>query len=77
MGEEDMLSLATERFERRLAQEIASLERRVRQEMHDGFTAIRKELSDCRVEWLRWSFGVWVTQLAATAGLIAYMLRAR
>jgi hypothetical protein len=74
---EHVLSLAGERFERRLAQEVAGLEIRLRQEMQDGFTALRRELSELRAETLKWSFVFWIGQLAAIAGLLSFMLRAR
>lgn len=74
---EYVLSIAAERFERRLAEEIANLRAELMREMHEGFTAIRKEMADQRVEWLRWSFAFWVSQLAATAALLAFMLKAR
>src|SRR5947209_8721319 len=72
---EHVLSVAAERFDRRLAEEIADLRVELMREMHAGFTAIRKEMADQRVEFLRWSFAFWVGQLAATAGLLAFMLR--
>jgi hypothetical protein len=74
---EHVLSLAGERFERRLVQEIAGLELRLRQEMHDGFTSVRKEMSELRAETLKWSFVFWIGQLAAIASLLSFMLRAR
>ena len=74
---EHVLSLAAERFERRLAQEIAGLEVRLTREMHSGFSAIRQEMADERVDMFRWSFVFWIGQFAATAGLLAFMLRAR
>ena len=74
---EHVLSIAAERFERRLAQEIAGLEMRLRKEMHEGFAAIRREMAEQRVEMLRWSFAFWIGQFAATAALLSFMLRAR
>ena len=74
---EHVLSLAGERFERRLTQEVAGLEIRLRREIQDGFTALRRELSDLRAETLKWSFVFWIGQLAAIAGLLSFMLRAR
>ena len=47
---EHVLSIASERFERRLAEEISGLEMRLRKEMHEGFAAIRQEISDLRKE---------------------------
>ena len=74
---EYVLSIAAERFERRLAQEIAGLEMGLRKEMHEGFAAIRQEMSNQRAELLKWSFAFWIGQLAAMCGLLAFMLRAR
>ena len=70
---EHVLSLSAERFERRLAQEVGGL----RKEMYDGFTGIRQEMSNHRTELLKWSFGFWVGQFAATAALLFYLLRPR
>ena len=70
---EHVLNIAAERFERRLTAEIFWL----RVEMHAGFTAIRQELSDQRVELLKWSFAFWIGQLAAMTALLAFMQRAR
>ena len=72
-GEEHVLSIAAERFERRLTQEVSGL----RVEMHDGFAAIRQEMSNQRADLLKWSFAFWIGQLAAMCGLLAFMLRAR
>jgi hypothetical protein len=96
---EQVLSLAAERFERRLTQEIASLrvdiaqtntslQNGLRKEMHDGLASLQKDLDDglarvrqdvasVRVEILKWSFPFWIGQLAAVAGLLAFMLRVR
>ncbi len=62
--------LTSERFERRLAEEISGL----RLEMHQGFAAIRQEMSLGHVAWLRWSFLFWIGQVAALAGMLAFML---
>ena len=70
---EYVLSIAAERFERRLTQELSAL----RVEMHDGFAAIRRDMSNQRAELLKWSFAFWIGQLAAMCGLLAFMLRAR
>ncbi len=74
---EHVLSIAAERFERRLAQEIAGLEVRLTREMHTGFAAIRQEMAEQRVEMFKCAFLFWVGQFAATAGLLSFMLRAR
>jgi hypothetical protein len=64
--------MATDRFERRLTEELAAL----RLEMHQGFAALRQEDATTRVELLKWAFLFWVGQVAAVAGLLAYMLPA-
>lgn len=64
--------LTSERFERRLAEEVSGL----RLEMHQGFAAIRQEIATSHVTWLRWSFLFWIGQVAAIAGLLAVMLPA-
>ena len=67
-----MLTLAGERFEVRMAQEMSGL----RQEMCTGLCTIRNEIAATRVELIRWSFLFWIGQVAAVAGLLAFMLRA-
>ena len=66
-----VLSIATDRFERRLTQEISAL----RLDFHEGLAALRGEMATTRVELLKWSFLFWVGQVAAVAGLLAFMLR--
>jgi regulation of enolase protein 1 (concanavalin A-like superfamily) len=68
---EQVLSVAADKFERRLTEEISAL----RVELHDGLASVRQELVTSRVETLRWSFFFWVGQVAAMAGLLAFMLR--
>ena len=71
-----MLTSATERFERRLTQEISLLRQDFHQSLNEGLTGIRTELANVRVEMLRWSFVFWIGQVAAVAALLAFMLRA-
>lgn len=84
---DDVLNLAGERFERRLAQEIAVLrvdlrheiqagDAALRKEMQDGFSSLRQALADQRVELLRWSFLFWIGQVAAMAAMFNVVLRA-
>ena len=68
-------SVATDRFERRLAEEISGLRVAVTRELHEGLAAIRQEIATVRVELLKWSFLFWVGQVAAMAGLFALMFR--
>lgn len=57
---DNVLTTASDRFERRLALELGDL---------------RQEMATTRVEMLRWSFLFWIGQVATVAGLLAYMLR--
>lgn len=59
-----VLNLAAERFERRLAQEIAELR-----------VAVVREIHECRVDMFKWSFVFWIGEVAALAGLLAFMFR--
>jgi len=72
---EHVLSLAAERFERRLAQEISMVRVDMIREMHEGFAAIRREMSDLRADLLKWSLLFWVGQFAAFTAVLSYMLR--
>ena len=44
-------------------------------EMQVGFGAIRQELADNRVEFLKWAFVFWVGQFFAVAGLVGILMR--
>ena len=59
-----VLSLGVDRFERRLAEELAQLRVTLVREIHDG-----------RVETFKWAFLFWIGQVAAVAGLLAFMFR--
>ena len=59
-----VLSLAVERFERRLAEELADLR-----------VTLVREIQDGRVETFKWAFLFWIGQVAAIAGLLAFMFR--
>jgi regulation of enolase protein 1 (concanavalin A-like superfamily) len=72
---EHVLSVAADRFERRLTEEVTALRVEVRNALHDGLRSVRQELATTRVEALKWSFVFWVGQVAAIAGLLAFMLR--
>ena len=72
---EHVLSVAADRFERRLTEEVTALRVEVRDALHDGMLSVRQELATTRVEALKWSFVFWVGQVAAIAGLLAFMLR--
>lgn len=86
---EEVVQTSIERFDHRLAATSAVLRLEMadtRLEMQKGFagiwramadlkTSITGELTDTRVELLRWSFMFWVGQVAAIAALLAFMLR--
>jgi len=61
---EHVLATATDRFERRMAEEFAQFRKEIVQ-----------ELGNTRVDMLKWSFLFWIGQVAAVAGLISFMLR--
>jgi len=62
----DILVIATERFERRLAEENGKM----RVEMANGFGALRAEMIDRNAELLKWGLIFGGTQTAALAALI-------
>ena len=74
---EHVLSVAADRFERRLTGELSNLRIELKAEFHQGLAAVRQEMANLRAELLKWSFLFWVGQLAAIAGLLALMLRGR
>jgi len=57
---DNVLSVAGDRFGRTLAEETGRL---------------RVEIANLRADLLKWSFLFWVGQVAAMAGLLAFMLR--
>ncbi len=77
-----MLTTMTERFEGRLMavgselrQEMARMDSGIRITLADGLSKIRTDLSESRVEVLRWSFFFWIGQFTATVALIGFLLR--
>ena len=67
----DMFAAEHAQSEVRLTQEICAL----RVEMHQGFAEIRREVASSRVELLKWMIGLWVANLSATIGIMAFILR--
>jgi hypothetical protein len=72
--DEHVLQTATDRFERRLAEEIGA----VRVDMAKGFGELRADMSGLRAEMiernhelLKWALVFWATQIAAVAALLA------
>jgi hypothetical protein len=68
---EQVLSVAADRFERQLSEELSGLRVEFRTVLHDGVNSLRQEIATTRVEMLKWSFLFWIGQVAAMAGLVA------
>ena len=84
---DDVLAVAGERFKRRLTEEIAALRIdmakefcALRVEMASEFANVRRELAvglaQTQGSLLKWSFLLWVGQLAAMGAMMAFLLRA-
>lgn len=78
----DMLTMAAERFDRRLMtvecnlrQDMTRMETGLHITIADGLAKIRTDLSELRTDVLRWSFLFWIGQFTATVALIGLMLR--
>jgi hypothetical protein len=71
-----VLTTAVDRFDRRLTTEIDSLRIDLARDMASLRQDFTRDLSSVRVELLKWSFLFWVGQVAAIAGLLAFMRRA-
>lgn len=77
-----MLTITTERFEARLAtvaselrQDMARMDAGFRIALTEGISKIHLDMSEARIEIMRWSFFFWVGQFTATVTLIALLLR--
>jgi hypothetical protein len=72
---EHVIGVASDRFERRLVQELCTMRTDISKTLNDQLTAIRQETAVARLEMLKWSFVFWIGQVAAVAGLLAFMRR--
>ena len=72
---QDVVATASDRFERRLAHELGAMRTNISNALNDGLTAIRQDTATARLEMLKWSFVFWIGQVAAVAGLLAFMRR--
>jgi hypothetical protein len=68
---EHVLTLATDRFEKRLVEETSGL----RLEIAQLAATLRKEMALDRFELLKWMFVFWIGQLAAVSAVLSFMLR--
>jgi hypothetical protein len=64
---------STDRYERRLNQEIAGL----RLEAHRGLAALRQDMIGVKADLMKWTLLLWLGQFAALTAVLSYMLRAR
>jgi hypothetical protein len=78
----DVIAACTERFERRLVEEVAGLrvqiaqtEAVLRRDMAEMGSGIRQEIATGRVEMLKWCFLFWIGQLVTLASILGIMLR--
>lgn len=76
---DDVLSIATDRFERRLAEETGKLRVEMagmRNEMRDGFAGVRQDMAILKFDILKWVFLFWLGQAATFLGFLTMMMRA-
>lgn len=69
---EDVLTTATDRFERRLVDECAKLRIEMaglRVDLKGSETTLSQAIAASRTEILRWSFAFWIGQVVAIVGL--------
>ena len=65
------------RTQSELRQEIAAGDAGLRVAFMEGLSQIRTEMAGLRVDMLRWSFVLWVGEVAAIATWLAFVLRSR
>jgi hypothetical protein len=68
---DEVLTLAGERFEKRLAGEIGAL----RVDMAKEFASLRVEMARECANVLKWAFVFWIGQFAAMSAMMAFLLR--
>jgi len=68
---DDTLTLAAEKFERRLTEEVARLEAKISQEV----ARLETKISEVKADLIRWMFLFWVGQLGAILGILLMFFR--
>jgi hypothetical protein len=68
---DEVITLAQERFDRRLAEELALFRQDMVRAMSDMRIDLHREIQTTRVDLMKWSFLFWVGQVAAVGGLMA------
>ena len=77
----EVLTLTTERFDRRLGEGIGALRldlakaATLRAETAKDFAALRGEMAETRFSMLKWAFVFWIGQFAAVSAMMALLLR--
>ena len=93
MVSRDMLAMADDRFELRLAQESGAIRQEiaglraematraeleaVRQEMAAGFARLERQITESRVDVIKWAFLFWTGQCFVIIGFLLVFLRNR
>lgn len=68
---EAVISACTERFERRVVEEVSG----VRVQLAQAESTIREDIAAGRVDLFKWCFLFWIGQVLAIGGLMGVMLR--
>jgi hypothetical protein len=78
----DMLTIAAERFDKRLMsvecnlrQDLTRFESSLHVALAEGLAKIRADVSEARTDVLRWSFLFWIGQFTATITVLGLVLR--
>ncbi len=81
-AKDEMLAVSQDKFEARLQivsaglrEDMSKLDANLRVAMAEGFSSLRKEMSEMRVEMIRMSFLFWLGQFVALVAALGYMLR--
>ncbi|HUP88765.1 MAG TPA: hypothetical protein VM100_05430 [Longimicrobiales bacterium] len=71
----DVLEIVTDRFERRLTEEIGVVRREITA-VHVKIAEVQVEVAAGRISMIRWMFGFFLAQLSVTLSLMGMILRA-
>ena len=74
IGDDELMSQMTDRFERRLVEETSQLRGDV-SAVRVEISGLRADMARDRFELLKWAFAFWIGQFFATAALIAALTR--
>jgi hypothetical protein len=68
---EDAMTQSVDRFERRLAEEMAAMRAELRTALAEQGAALRTEIAASRTDIVRWLFLFWTGQVVALAALLS------